>query len=220
MKVVKSHLHQYDYSASANTSRKSDLIIPDNSLVYFVDDTFTTKRKRVMEILGKIIDENLNVPWKCEARADHLDLEMCETMVRAGCQRIKIGFESGSDRILQTIQKDETLEDMQRGVKCLKDAGLPFTAYFMTGFPGETDEDLRKTIDFAKEIDADYYSLSVVSPYFGTKMYFDLLSEGYQLEKSPWEYFYHQSGELLVNQQISRPLLEEYLSLNGDRRHL
>ena len=135
-------------------------------------------------------------------------------MAKAGCVRVKIGFESGSDRILKMIQKDETIEDMRKGAKLLKDAGVPFTAYFMVGFPEETDDDVRQTIKFAKEIDADYYSLSILAPYYGTKMYYDMIDEGFELDKKPWEYFFHQTGELMVNNNISEEVLKEYLSLN------
>ena len=96
----------------------------------------------------------------------------------------------------------------------LKDAKVPFTAYFMAGFPGETDDDLKETINFAKDIEADFYSLSVLSPYYGTKMYFDLMDQGFELDKKPWEYFYHQTGDLMVNNTISNDVLNEYLSLN------
>lgn len=205
---------RYDYSASANTKEKSKLLIKDNTIVYFVDDIFTVKKKRVKEILTRMIDEGLDMPWKCEARADHLDDEICELMAKAGCQRVKIGFESGSNRILKQIQKDETKEDMLKGAEMLRNAGVPFTGYFMAGFPGETDEDLEETIAFAKKVKADFYSLSVLSPYFGTKMYYDLVEQGYPLDKEPWEYFYHQAGTMLVNDKISQETLKKYLSLN------
>lgn len=203
-----------DYSASANSKSKGELIIKDNTIVYFVDDVFTVQRKRVKEILRGIIDRDLSMPWKCEARTDHLDEEICKLMKEAGCQRVKLGFESGSNRILKQVKKLETKEEMLHGAKLLKDAGVPFTAYFMTGFPGETDEDVRKTIDFAKEIKADYYSLSVLAPYYGTELYNELMESGFELHKKPWEYFFHQSPELMVNDTISQGILEEFLSLN------
>jgi radical SAM superfamily enzyme YgiQ (UPF0313 family) len=206
-----------DFSASANTKSKNELIIKDNTIVYFVDDIFTIKKKRAMDIMEGISD--LDMPWKCEARADHLNKEICEMMAKSNCKRVKIGFETGSDRILKMVQKDETKSQMLHGANLLKDAGVPFTAYFMAGFPGETDDDLRETIKFAKEINADYYSLSVLSPYYGTKMYFDLVSEGYELEKQPWEYFYHQTGKLMANNNISPEVLQEYLSLNDKDKH-
>ena len=93
--------------------------------------------------------------------------------------------------------------------------GAIFTAYFMAGFPSETDEDLKETINFAKEIDADYYSLSVLAPYYGTKMYYDLIEQGVALDKKPWEYFFHQTGELMVNNKIKQSTLNEYLRLNA-----
>ena len=116
---------------------------------------------------------------------------------------------------MKNIQKDETKEDMRIGVKMLKDAGVPYTAYFMAGFPTETDDDLKETIKFAEEIDADYYSLSVLAPYYGTKMYYDLIEQGVALDKKPWEYFYHQTGELMVNDKIKQSTLNEYLALNA-----
>lgn len=205
---------RFDYSASPNIGPKRDLIIADNSLLYFVDDVFTVRKKRVKTLLRRMIDEGIDKPWKCEARTDHLDEEICQLLADAGCVRVKLGFESGSDRILKSIQKDETTEDMRRGAKMLKDAGVPFTAYFMAGFPQETDEDLRATISLAREIKADFYSLSILSPYYGTKLYFDMLDQGHALDKAPWEYFFHQAGQLMVNNQISDSVIKEYLSLN------
>jgi len=218
MKLLKKYYwnryKEYDYSASANIGKKSSLKILDNTTVYFVDDVFTVKKDRVKQILKMMIDQDLGMDWKCDARTDNLDEEICELMAKAGCVRVKLGFESGSDRVLKDIQKDETKEDMRRGVKMLKDAGVPFTAYFMAGFPTETDDDLKETIKFAKEIDADFYSLSILAPYYGTKMYFNLIKEGFELDKKPWEYFFHQTAKLLVNDNIKQNTLYEYLKLN------
>jgi anaerobic magnesium-protoporphyrin IX monomethyl ester cyclase len=205
---------EFDFSASANIGSKQDLKIKDNTIVYFVDDIFTVNKKRVKTILRMMIDQKLDMNWKCEARTDHLDEEICELMNKAGCERVKLGFESGSDKLLKQIQKDETRDDMKRGAKMLKDAGVPITAYFMAGFPEETDEDLKQTIQFAREIEADYYSLSVLAPYYGTKLFYDLVDSGVELDKKPWEYFYHQTGELMANNKITKPVLKEFLSLN------
>jgi len=206
--------NRIDYSASANMDSKENLIIKDNAIVYFVDDVFTVRRPRVKEILRGMLDSGLSMPWKCEARTDNLDEEICELMKAAGCERVKLGFESGSNRILEQVKKGETKEQMLAGAKLLKDAGVPFTAYFMTGFPGETDKDLKETIEFAKQIEADYYSLSVLAPYYGTEIYNSLIEDGHELEKKPWEYFFHQSPDLMVNENISEKMLKEYLSLN------
>ncbi|MBI2449301.1 B12-binding domain-containing radical SAM protein [Candidatus Pacearchaeota archaeon] len=204
----------YDYSQSANTTTKDKLLIKDNSALYFVDDVFTIDKERVKKILRMMIDEKLDMPFKAEMRTDHLDSEVCKLLKEANCVRAKIGVESGSPRILKQIQKDETREEIIAGCHMLEEAGVPYTAYLMAGFPGETDDDLRQTISLAKSIKANYYSLSILSPYYGTKMYYDLLEQGFPLDKQPYEYFYHQTGDLMVNSKISKELIQEYLSLN------
>ncbi len=205
---------KYDFSASANITDKESLKIEDNTLVYFVDDVFTVNKKRVKKLLRMMIDQKLGMRWKCEARADHLDDEICELMAEAGCERVKIGFESGSNRILSQVKKLETREEMLEGAAMLKKAKVPFSAYFMAGFPGETDDDVRETIDFAKKVEADYYSLSVLAPYYGTELYDQLIANGHELDQQPWEYFFHQSPKPMVNDKISQKVLKEYLSLN------
>ena len=217
MRYLKEHHYvtpKFDYAASANIDSKESMKIEDNTIVYFVDDVFTVNKKRVKKLLRMMIDENLNMKWKCEARADHLDDEICELMAEAGCERVKIGFESGSNRILSEVKKLETREEMLEGADMLKKAKVPFSAYFMTGFPGETDEDLKQTIDFAKKVDADYYSLSVLAPYYGTELYDTLMKNGHQLDQQPWEYFFHQSPKPMVNNLLSTKVLEEYLALS------
>ncbi|MDC0418914.1 B12-binding domain-containing radical SAM protein [Pelagibacteraceae bacterium] len=217
MRYLKEHHYvrpKFDYAASANIDSKESMKIEDNTIVYFVDDVFTVNKKRVKKLLRMMIDEKLDMKWKCEARADHLDDEVCELMAEAGCERVKVGFESGSNRILSEVKKLETREEMLVGAEMLKKAGVPFSAYFMTGFPGETDDDLKQTIDFAKKVDADYYSLSVLAPYYGTELYDTLMKNGHELDQQPWEYFFHQSPKPMVNNLLSTKVLEEYLALS------
>jgi radical SAM superfamily enzyme YgiQ (UPF0313 family) len=208
-----------DYACmSSNSKSKEDLLkeaikIQDNTIVYFVDDVFTLKKKRTIEILQNMIDRNLAVPWKCESRADNIDDEIAHMMSKSNCVRVKLGIESGSDKILKQIKKDEKKEDMRKGIAFLKKYKIPITCYLMTGFPGETDDDLQQTIDFANEIEADYYSLSILSPYFGTEIFSSSVASGISLEKEPWEYFFHHSRKLLLNTQLSEKKLEEFWKL-------
>lgn len=210
-----SQVKEFDYSQSNNIDSKDKLLVKDNSIVYFVDDVFTVKKERVSKILQGMIDRNLTMPFKAEMRTDHLTDEICDLLKKAGCVRAKIGVESGSPKILKQIQKDETREEIIAGCNMLKKAGVPFTVYLMAGFPGETDEDLQLTIDLANEVGPDYCSLGVLSPYFGTKIYKDLVAEGFRLDQTPEHYFYHSSPEMLVNNTISEEKLAEYLALNN-----
>jgi anaerobic magnesium-protoporphyrin IX monomethyl ester cyclase len=187
-------------------------------LVRFQDDTFTLNKARTMEVLDKMMTKGLNVKWLCDTRIDVLDEEMLKMMKRSGCVRLKTGVESGSDKILKKIKKGISVDQVKRTVKLVKSLDIPLTAYFMIGFPGETDEDIKKTISLADEINADYNSLSIVAPYFGTQVYKDLIDSGFDFTKPHWEYFYHQSKEMILNANISKHLIDEFFSLNEKSR--
>src|SRR4030043_88052 len=187
-----------------------------SSLIHFADDTFTLKKDRAKEICQQIIDRRLGISWLCDTRADCLDKELINLMKRAGCIRIKIGVESGSNRVLKAIHKGETKEKVRQAVSWIKEAGLPLTAYFMTGLPTETNADLKETIDFAREINADYYSLSVLAPYYGTQVWKDLEKAGKTIDKEHWEYFYHQSQEMLINGNLDPMLISQFWALNDN----
>ena len=230
MDFVKQHYWRGEHvdfgMLSANCSTKEEmlkesLVIKDNTIVYFVDDIFTLRKDRVKTLMRRMMDANLSMPWKCESRADRIDQEMADLMAASGCKRVKIGFESGSNRILKQIKKDETKEDMIRGVKYLKKAGVPITGYFMAGFPGETDQDLMETVEFAKSLELDYYSLSILAPYYGTDIHMEVLNSGeYELDKQPWEYFFHYTRELIVNKSLSQNALEVFWKLCDVRKYI
>jgi radical SAM superfamily enzyme YgiQ (UPF0313 family) len=184
------------------------------SLIRFQDDTFTLNKARSCAILEGMMSRRLNAQWVCDTRVDRLDKEMLSVMKKSGCARLKIGVESGSDQILKRIKKGITIEQIKRAVSLIKNEGISLTAYFMIGFPGETDEDVKKTIRLAEEINADYNSLSVVAPYYGTQIYHDLAASGHDFSKAHWEYFYHQSKEMIINSNLSKHLVDEFFNIN------
>ncbi|MBI4267982.1 MAG: radical SAM protein [Chloroflexi bacterium] len=185
-----------------------------STLIHFADDTFTLDKRRTREICQQLIDRGLNINWVCDTRVDRLEEELVILMKQAGCVRIKIGVESGSNRILKRMHKGITTEMVRKAVKLIKKHDVPITAYFLAGFPTETDDDLRQTIDFARELNLDYYSLSIVAPYYGTELWREMEKSGERPDKPHWEYFYHQSQEMILNNNISPGLLEEFFSLN------
>ena len=186
----------------------------DPPLIHFVDDTFNLNKERTKKICQQIIDNGLNLKWVCEVRADNLDKELVSLMVEAGCTRMKLGVESGSDRILKMINKGFTTRTIRQAVAIIKEFQLPLTIYLMVGFPRETNEDLRQTIKLAEELDADYYSLSVFAPYYGTQIWKMLQESGEKMDKEHWEYFYHQSQDMIVNDKLDPAIVTEFLALN------
>ena len=159
-------------------------------LIRFQDDTFTLNKSRVSDVCNGILDRGLKFQWVCDTRVDRLDTELLQMMKEAGCSRIKVGVESGSNKILKRVNKGITKEKILKAVSAIKEIGIPLTIYLMIGFPGETNEDARETIQFSEQIDADYNSLSIVAPYYGTEMYKQLKRDGYPFDKNHWEYFF------------------------------
>lgn len=227
MEIIKSYWRNtIDYSIlSQNNKPKAELLadavqLKDNAVVYFVDDVFTLKKKRCLEIMQRMIDRKLNIPWKCESRADNIDQEIADKMAESGCVRVKVGVESGSERILKLMKKDETKDDIRKGINCLKKAGISITAHMLTGFTDETDDDLQQSIDFARELQADYYSLSLVTPYYGTEIYNEAKANpAIALDKQPWEYFFTWSRKKILNNKLSEEKLKEFWSLSDPKNY-
>ena len=188
------------------------------TLVRFVDDTFSLNKRRALAICRRIIESNTGIKWVCDTRVDCLDDELLSLMKEAGCVRIKIGVESGSDRILKRINKGVTTDDMRRAVHLIKQHAIPLTIYLMAGFPGETNDDLRQTIAFAKELAPDYVSLSVLAPYYGTQIWHDMEKQGKTFDKEHWEYFYHQSQDMIINNNLDPSILQEFFALDQNGR--
>lgn len=189
-------------------------VVCKDQMIRFQDDTFTANRERTEEICRGIIDRKLNIQWGCITRLDKVNKELLMLMKKSGCTMIKVGVESGSDRILEQIKKNITVSRIRSGVNLIKEVDIPLTVYFMVGFPGETNEDVKASIELAQEINAEYTSLSLVTPYLGTQIF----SEAKNLKKPNWEYFYHQSPEMILNDSIDKELIEKFFEIGGERK--
>jgi len=187
-------------------------------LIRFCDDTFNIKIDRAIQLCKELIP--LGIEWVCDARGDNLNSELLNIMKKSGCRRIKIGVESGSDRILKSIRKGFTIEQIKHGVELIHDADIPLTAYFMCGLPEETDEDVQQTLELARWMDADYYSISVFTPHFGTEEYKVAEAAGRVNHNAKWETFYHQSGAMIVNDKLNPSTVKELLALNEGRKRI
>ena len=137
----------------------------------FIDDTFTVIPSRVIEICKKIIDNNLKIQWTCLARADTLDEEMLIWMKQAGCIRLNIGMESGSQKILDILNKGMSADKALRQLQTVKKTGLEMMGFFLTGVPGETDDDIKESIAFAKEAGFNYVAVDTLKVYPGTPLF-------------------------------------------------
>ncbi|MBU0761446.1 MAG: B12-binding domain-containing radical SAM protein [Candidatus Altiarchaeota archaeon] len=144
--------------------------------INFVDLEFTVNRKLVEELCDWMIKDRINLKWSCQTRLDSVDEKLLRKMKDAGCRYVMYGVESGSQKIIDYIGKNITLEDFRKGMTATKEAGLGSVCFFMFGFPGETDEDREKTVELALELDPDYASFFLVRPYPGTRCFDEVTS--------------------------------------------
>ena len=128
------------------------------TLFSFDDDAFPINKKQCMDFCGEIKRRGLNIAWKADTRADHIDKEMLDAMHQTGCFMLAIGVESGSPVILKNINKGLDLEKSRQAIKDIKDAGIKAYALLMIGNPGETDDTIKETVDFLKDTRPNLFS--------------------------------------------------------------
>lgn len=156
--------------------------------VLFLADLFTFDRDGVLRLCDLIIQRGLKIRWTCNSRVDTIDEQMMVRMKRAGCWLIAFGIESGSQAILDNVNKDARVEDARQTIRLCHRHGLKTWGYFIIGLPGETRQTVRETIDFAKSVPLDIALFHVAMPYAGTEFYFQAVANGW-LNTSQWKHF-------------------------------
>jgi anaerobic magnesium-protoporphyrin IX monomethyl ester cyclase len=163
--------------------------------VFFEDDNLTLDIERFENICNDIISRNINIGWETPngVRADCLNRELLKKMKQSGCKSVFIGVESGDQQILNNVICKSL--DLNRVVEFAKDAkeiGLKTGAFYIIGFPGETKENMQKTVDFALRLKREYdvgMHLFVATPSFGTRLYEECVIKGYVEENLTWNAF-------------------------------
>lgn len=143
------------------------------------DDTFTANKKRALEICREIRRRNLQFLWSCDTRVDVLDEELLLEMRRAGCERLSLGVESGSDRILNNIDKKISAEEITAAAEMAKSVGIQVRFYMMLGNRGETVETFQETLRFLERTRPHQYVFSCLSIYPGTRDFQKAVEEGW-----------------------------------------
>lgn len=150
----------------------------------FYDDCFVTKSEHTIQLCEEIKNRGLNkLPkaefrWWCEVHPQFISKEIVQTIKEANCVAVAIGAESGSQKILQRINKASSIDLIRKSCAIIKEAGLDLSLFFMIGFPYETEEDIYQTVEFMKELDPDSGNLSILTPHPGTVIYKECLAMG------------------------------------------
>ena len=134
----------------------------------FLDDTITIRKKRLLELCKRM--ETLNIKWRCYARTTTTK-EMLIAMKKAGCVEIGVGVESGSQKILDIVDKKETVEQNSAFVELCKQVGITANVFIMIGLPGENYETVEETRQWMERVRPDKFGFNIFMPYAGTPVY-------------------------------------------------
>jgi anaerobic magnesium-protoporphyrin IX monomethyl ester cyclase len=139
--------------------------------IWFADDCFTLSRERLLTIYDEIIQRRIRIGWECLSRVDTVDQEVAEKMKHAGCVRVFFGIESGNNRVLALMKKQITIKQAKAAVHTIKRSGIQVGAFFILGYPSETDETILDTVKFSSSLPLDYLSFTLPYPIPGTPLY-------------------------------------------------
>jgi radical SAM superfamily enzyme YgiQ (UPF0313 family) len=137
--------------------------------VSFLDDNFLLDKERVKKICKGM--KTLHLIWDCQTRADLIDLGTLKVMKESGCLQIGIGFESGSQKMLDAMHKDSTIEQNINAIKVCKEVGMRIRGCFVIGLPGETEETIKETERFIDDNKIDFVSIFLATPYPNTELW-------------------------------------------------
>jgi anaerobic magnesium-protoporphyrin IX monomethyl ester cyclase len=141
-----------------------------------VDGTFTFDRKYVQKFCEALIDEDLDIKWRCTGRYDNLDEELLQLMITSGCSGLYVGLESGSDRMLNHMDKKMTVEGILRASEMVYRSGIPSITSVLLGLPDEEKADIEATLEAMKKVKTDLIDVNSYIPIPGTPLY-DAMSE-------------------------------------------
>lgn len=154
--------------------------------IHFIDDTFNARRGRLGEISREILERGLRVKWSFRGRADTLDREELALAARAGCERMHLGVETGSDQGLAILRKGITTAEVKNGLAWARECGITTVAYFIIGCPHEkTRSDVMQSIDFACRAGPDFALFNILTVYPHTELH-DMAVEKGLIDKNHW----------------------------------
>jgi radical SAM superfamily enzyme YgiQ (UPF0313 family) len=146
-----------------------DTYRPD--MLWFADDVFTIQHKWIHEFYKEMKRRNLRIPFECISRADRLSEEILKMMAELGAFRIWYGSESGSQRILDAMQRRVSVEEIREVTRLARNFGIQTGLFVMLGYPGEKLPDIEATVSHLKLTNADQFLTTVAYPIKGTDFY-------------------------------------------------
>lgn len=155
--------------------------------LYFQDDTLLSLTETLDELCEYLIKRKYDLIWSCNSRINQITETKLEMLKKAGCWKLSIGIESGSEKILKIMNKKINMDQVTEKLKLARKCGIKTNGYFILGSFGETKETLRETIEFCKKVELDTIRVSYFTPFPGSELSKQCLNSG--TIKSHWSKF-------------------------------
>jgi anaerobic magnesium-protoporphyrin IX monomethyl ester cyclase len=139
--------------------------------VRFCDDVFGISRPWIDRLLTLLLEERLGLKWECLARVDLLKPDLLHRMRSAGLERVYVGVESGSQKMLDLMNRGTRLAQVERTASALRQEGIRQFWFLMLGYPGETLDDIEATLQLFRRFSPEEYSVSIAVPVPGTRFH-------------------------------------------------
>lgn len=156
--------------------------------IHIEDENFTLNKEYVLEFCDALIKSGLELSWSLPSgiRIDTLDAEMLTRMESAGCYSLALGIEFGTDRMMQLTKKGLTIAEIRRKIELFRRSRIKTTGFFLFGIPGETYEEMKKTLEFALELPLDRAQFNNFMPLPGSSLWEELGKSG-RLDSVEWD---------------------------------
>lgn len=142
--------------------------------IWFVDDVFTVSHKWIKEFHSEVKKQKLSISYECITRAERLNDEILQLLKESGCYRIWIGAESGSQKIIDAMDRRVSVETVQQIINKTNEFGIETGTFIMLGYPGEDEKDVNQTIDHLKKSNPTHFTITVAYPIKGTSLYTEI----------------------------------------------
>ena len=153
--------------------------------IWFVDDVFTISHKWLTAFHEEVVKQNAQIRFECITRAERLNEEILKLLKEAGCFRIWIGAESGSQKVIDLMDRRVDVNHVKKMIQDTNALGIETGTFVMVGYPGEDENDILETIQYLKEANPTHYTITIAYPIKGTSLYGDIEKD--ILVKPDWE---------------------------------
>jgi radical SAM superfamily enzyme YgiQ (UPF0313 family) len=189
--------------------------------IYLTDDHFLLKRERISAICQSIIDRKLAFKWGCEGRVDSVAVDQLPIMGKANCNFLAFGVESGTQKILDRLDKRQTLAQIERAVSEAKRCGIERAhGFFLVGSPGETEEDILESFRFCARLKLDTFGFNRLCVYRGTPLWHEYIERGILDDERDWAKWFKCSDidpTVLPSEVVNRARQKGYALLFARR---